>query len=249
MPASKHYCGCPVEFRAALLPSFPSETDGAGLARPLLVAQGATPVGGTSRVDRRSVTLAIIRLRRRPQVSRQTSYLPMLPAWATVAISLGAALITAGAALYGSLVRGRQDRAQQLHDRRTDVAGDFSASSLRATSAIKDTVRSSDPDPTTWGNKQLEVLALVHDAETQVGLVSLLFGTRSDAARQAKVVRDRLRDAEIVVGHESFDEVWRQAQYVKDRAKEAETVLDEFMEAARKVLEGRADRHRRVRKE
>jgi len=169
----------------------------------------------------------------------------MLPAWATVVISLGAALITAAAALYGSLVRGRQDRAQQLHDRRIEVAGGLSTSTLKATAAVKDTVRSPAVDPATWKKEQQGVLDLLHDAETQVGLVSLLFGTTSDAARQANVVKELLRDAELLVGHKSFEEVWAQRGNVQAKAREAEGALDRFMEGAREVLEGRGGRRAR----
>ena len=69
---------------------------------------------------------------RRSRQQRRASYWAgsMLPAWATVAISLGAAFITGATALVGSLLRGRHERAMQLRDRRIDVAGELCRSAL-----------------------------------------------------------------------------------------------------------------------
>jgi hypothetical protein len=162
----------------------------------------------------------------------------MLPAWATVAISLGAAFITGAAALLGSLVRGRQERALQLHDRSIEAAGDFSKGALKAIAAIRDVVRPPATNhPATEDKNQLEVLGLLHQAETQVGLVSLLFGTSSDAARQANKVKVLLQEAELLVGHAPIEELRANAKGIQAKADTAERALDDFMEAARKVLE------------
>jgi hypothetical protein len=162
----------------------------------------------------------------------------MLPAWATVAISLGAAFITGATALVASLVRGRQERALQLRDRRTDVAGEFSRSALEGIAAIRDTVRSPPPgDPATGAPDTPGLLEQLHRAETEVGLVLLVFGTRSDAGRQAETVRDLLRAAELEFKDAAPEELWVKVGEVRHKADEAEGALKRFMDTALKVLE------------
>ena len=71
----------------------------------------------------------------------------MLLAWATVAISLGAAMITGAAALTGSLGRGKQERALQLHRRRIEVAGEFSTSARVVITQVRHAVRLDHAEP------------------------------------------------------------------------------------------------------
>ena len=121
-----------------------------------------------------------------------------MPAWATVAISLGTALISAAAALLGSFIRGRQElalqlerasqeqalelergrqeRALQLHDRRIEAAGDFSVSANKASTDIKDAVRSARTPGNPANKEVLERLHEgLHEAEAHAVVASLLF--------------------------------------------------------------------------
>jgi hypothetical protein len=171
-------------------------------------------------------------------LERHNESRPMLPAWATVAISLGAALITAAGALLISFLRARQERALQLHDRRLVVAGDFSTSAHLAITALKDLVRS---PPTgrrsAHEERKLEILQLLHGAEAQVWLVTLLFGSDSEAARLAEGVRDLLRDVEVEIKDTAPKRIWARAGHFKAAAEQAEEALKAFSDAALKVLD------------
>jgi hypothetical protein len=154
-----------------------------------------------------------------------------MPAWDTVAISIGAALITGAAALGGSFLQGGQQRKQQLRERRIDAAADFSTSALQAIGGIRDAVRTSPTgDPAADRKDDLAVLALLHDAEAKVGRVCFLFATQSGVADAAKTVKKRLHDAELAIGREPF-------QAVQNKADAAEDALDGFNAAVLKVLQ------------
>jgi hypothetical protein len=154
-----------------------------------------------------------------------------MPAWDTVAISIGAALITGAAALGGSILQGRHQREQQLRERRIDAAGDFSTSALQAIGGIRDAVRTSPSgEPAAERKSELAVLGLLHEAEAHVGRVSFLFAAQSGVAEAAATVKERLHAAELAVGREPF-------QAVQDKADAAECALDGFNAAVLKLLE------------
>jgi hypothetical protein len=76
------------------------------------------------------------------------------------------------------LVRGREERLKQLHDRQIKAAGDFSICANKAITDIKDAVRSV---PTAGDPKKDEVLERLHEslheAEAHAVLAALLFET------------------------------------------------------------------------
>jgi len=126
----------------------------------------------------------------------------------------------------------------QLRDRRIDVAGELCRSALAGIAAIRDTVRPpAAGDPSAGDIDTRGVLEQLHRAEAEVGLVLLVFGTRSDAASQARTVRARLRDAELAIKDASPEELCAKAGDVRDTAEEAESALERFMDTARNVLE------------
>jgi hypothetical protein len=92
-------------------------------------------------------------------------------------------------------------------------------------------------DASTGGTGRPEVLEQLHRAETEVGLVLLVFGTRSDAANQARRVRALLRDAELAIKDASPKDLRAKPRVVQDTADEAETALERFMDSALNVLE------------
>jgi hypothetical protein len=112
-----------------------------------------------------------------------------MAAWDTVAISLGTALISAAAALGGSLLGGRQERALQLQERKIGASGDFSISAHKASADIKDAVRST---PTPGDPKNKEVLDGLDEqlpaAEAHAMLASL-------CSRQGWAPQDRARSS------------------------------------------------------
>jgi hypothetical protein len=165
-----------------------------------------------------------------------------MPAWATVAVTLGAAIISAAAALVGALVRGRQERALHLHDRRIEAAGDFSLSAHKASADIKDAVRSA---PAAGDPANQEVLDRLHEhlheAEAHAMLASLLFKTQPDAAQPSEVIellREAVRDVRAVYGDEVETVADASLKPVRAKAEKADAELERSVEAVLKALEG-----------
>jgi hypothetical protein len=164
-----------------------------------------------------------------------------MPAWATVAVTLGAALISAAAALIGALVSGRQERALHLHDRRIEAAGAFSLSAHKASADIKDAVKSA-PTPGDPANQEVldRLHEHLHEAEAHAMLASLLFKTHPAAAQPSEVI-DLLREAVLDVRAVYRDAVETVADAslkpVREKADEADRKLESSVEAVLKALE------------
>jgi hypothetical protein len=174
-----------------------------------------------------------------------------MPVWATVAISLGTALISAAAALGGSLlrgkqerflylVRGRQERALQLHDRRIKAAGDLSIGANKTSTDLKDAVRSA-PNPGDPANKEVldHLHESLHEAEAHAVVASLLFEA-PDAPKSADVtelLRGAVLEVRALCG-ESVPEVPAPSvEGVQAKAEAADEALKASNEAVLKALE------------
>jgi hypothetical protein len=150
---------------------------------------------------------------------------PVVPAWVTVVLSLGAAIIAGAAASVTQIVTARAQRASQLYFRRIDAAAAFSASALDTLSVVRDAVREGS---TVSAAKVNAVLDLLHKAEARRALVGLLFAKESDVA-QGKGALDKLR-----VTVRRMQEV--PAEEVQKLSDAAERGLDQFHEAVLEVL-------------
>lgn len=138
----------------------------------------------------------------------------MLPAWATVAIALGAAGITAVAALGATWLRirfeGSQEAARRVHDRDQQearlenereeawrdrmvrAADDFSTGVEQALLAVNDAISA----VTNRGDRQAtvqEAHRTIREAVVRVGRIRLLFGEESKAVGIARDLLPELR--------------------------------------------------------
>jgi hypothetical protein len=127
----------------------------------------------------------------------------MLPAWATITISLGAALITALAAIGGAWLHGSLENREQWRDRLVKAADDFATSVLQALLALRDaqgvvhdaqTTQDLKVDPSNVESildlrevaesiKELD--RRVDEAHARLARVQLLFGLKSKAGKAA----------------------------------------------------------------
>jgi hypothetical protein len=148
----------------------------------------------------------------------------VLPAWATVAISLGAALITAVSAVVIALWKSHSDRSDSWHTRQTEAASDLSRRFIGAA----DAVRYSLGNPDDAGGVH-NAVHLAGEVTPFLGPVSLLFGGGSPAAVFSDEAVAKLKQAAKCL--ETGD--WTTAGTTLD---EANGLREEFEKAVRAVV-------------
>lgn len=122
----------------------------------------------------------------------------MLPAWATVAIALGASAITAVAALGGALLQGRREREGQLRTLIVESAHDFATGILQAIMGVRDALeapRRQIADQSAIWAAEPEARRRADEAEARLARVHLLVGPDTDTGRAAQTAVDQLVEA------------------------------------------------------
>jgi hypothetical protein len=159
----------------------------------------------------------------------------MVPAWLTVVISLGGAIIAGAAASVTQLVTARTERGKELYSRRIDAAGEFSACALDTLSVVRDAVREGAvvaDDPEEREAKERKALGLLHKAEARQAFVGLLFAKEPDVAR-GECALEALRVAVLKMTKKKPEEE------VRKLCDRAEGQLKNFHQAVLDVLKRR----------
>jgi hypothetical protein len=155
----------------------------------------------------------------------------MLPAWATIVLSL----VTAAAALAGVLLSARHEQKLQLRERQISTAADFSLSALDAIAAVKDVVRSAS---TFEADAKDKARALLHEAEARQGLLGLLFERTRGTAPGHEIIcllQKAVREIDLQDGAPDCDFLKR----IRGYARDAEEKLDPFYQDMKEILRRR----------
>jgi hypothetical protein len=157
----------------------------------------------------------------------------MVPAWLTVVISLGGAIIAGAAASVTQLVAARTERDKELYFRRINAASEFSACALDTLSVVRDAVRKGAvvDDPKEREAKEREALGLLHKAEARRALVGLLLAKESDVARGECVLKALRKAVEEITAAKPGE--------VRELCDQAEVQLKNFHQAVLDVLKRR----------
>lgn len=149
---------------------------------------------------------------------------PMVLGWQTVAISLGAALLTGSAAILTAWLNMRAQRQQQLQVRRVEAASDFSRRFIGAADAVRYAIAHPDDEP-----GLNNALHLTREMAPFLGPISLLFGGDSDANAGAREAFEELR-------HASEAAKARDRERAEKQLTASEASRDGFEAAVRDVL-------------
>lgn len=150
----------------------------------------------------------------------------MLPAWATVAISIGAALITGSSAVAVALWKARSDRRDSWHARQIEAASELAKRFIGAADAVSYSLGNQDDEAGVHN-----AVHLAGEVTPVLGPVSLLFGSDSPTAVSSAEAVEKLKQAAKCL--ETGD--WTTA---KSTLADANDLREEFEKSVRGVVSG-----------